>query len=98
MMPRRLRITGVVAAACAAVAALIAVLGGGAEDRSAAATSGAAAVPNAKAADEAPPAPLKSRPKIAVALPPGEAQLFYASSSTGAASHLHYFDARRSSE
>jgi cell wall-associated NlpC family hydrolase len=84
MMPRRLRITGALAAACAAIAVLVAALGGGSENRSAAATPVAAAVPNAKAADTALPAPLKSHPKVAVALPPGEAPP-ETTSSSGAA-------------
>src|SRR3954469_16556524 len=72
MMPRRLRITGGIAAACAAIAAIVVLLAGGSESRSAAATPVAAAVPNGKAAEGRLAAPLKSHPKVAVALPPGQ--------------------------
>jgi cell wall-associated NlpC family hydrolase len=93
MMPRRLRITGAVAAACAAIAVLVAGLGGGSENRSAAATPVAAAVPNAKAADSQLPAPLKSHPKVAVALPPGQSAPVGPSSSTASGGPVAQSDA-----
>jgi cell wall-associated NlpC family hydrolase len=93
MMPRRLRITGGLAAACAAIAVLVAALGGGSENRSAAATPVAAAVPNSKAADSGLPAPLKSHPKVAVALPPGQSAPVDPSSSTGSAGPVAQSDA-----
>src|SRR3954453_21529310 len=93
MMPRRLRITGALAAACAAIAVGVAALGGGSENRSAAATPVAAAVPNAKAAEARLPAPLKSHPKVAVALPPGQSAPVDPSSSTGSGGPVAQSDA-----
>jgi cell wall-associated NlpC family hydrolase len=93
MMPRRLRITGALAAACAAIAVLVAALGAGSENRSAAATPVAAAVPNAKAAEGRLPAPLKSHPKVAVALPPGQSAPVDPSSSTGSGGPVAQSDA-----
>jgi cell wall-associated NlpC family hydrolase len=93
MMPRRLRITGALAAACAAIAVLVAALGGGSENRSAAATPVAAVVPNAKAAEGQLPAPLKSHPKVAVALPPGQSAPVDPSSSTGSSGPVAQSDA-----
>src|SRR3954471_4920259 len=72
MMPRRLRITGGIAAACAAIAAIGVLLGGGRGRRGAAASPVTAAVPNSKAAGDQLPAPLKSPPRVAGALPPGQ--------------------------
>src|SRR3954471_3285725 len=73
LVPRRLKIAGALALVCAAVALLTASLVGGRGTKSSATQRVAGAVPNAGAADDALPAPLKSRPKIAVALPPGQA-------------------------
>ena len=84
LVPRRLKIAGALALACGAVALLTASLAGGGP-KSSATQRVAAAVPNASAAEETLPAPLKSRPKIAVALPPGQAPPVDASSSTGTA-------------
>jgi cell wall-associated NlpC family hydrolase len=72
LVPRRLKIAGALALACAAVAILAAGLFGGSGTKSSATQRVAAAVPNAKAAEEQLPAPLKSHPKVAVALQPGE--------------------------
>jgi cell wall-associated NlpC family hydrolase len=87
-MPRRLRITGAIAAACAVLAVLVALLAGGSGNKSATAAATpervAAAVPNADAAQaEQLPAPLKSHPKVAVALQPGEAPPVESSAATG---------------
>jgi cell wall-associated NlpC family hydrolase len=87
-MPRRLRITGAIAAAIAVIAAAVALLGGGSGNKSATAAATpqrvAAAVPDAGAAQDQLPGPLKSHPKVAVALPPGEAPP-ETTSSSGAA-------------
>jgi cell wall-associated NlpC family hydrolase len=88
VMPRRLRITGAIAAAIVVIAAAVALLGGGSGDKSATAAATpqrvAAAVPNAGAAQDQLPGPLKSHPKVAVALPPGETPPDTASSSGAA--------------
>jgi cell wall-associated NlpC family hydrolase len=95
MMPRRLRITGVIAAACGAIAVLVALLGGGNGNRSATAAATpqrvAAAVPTH--ADGS--APLKPHPQVAVALPPGQAPPVDPASvpSTGAAAPVAESDA-----
>jgi cell wall-associated NlpC family hydrolase len=89
VMPRRLRISGAIAAGCAAIAAAVVLLGGGSADRSSATAAAtpervAAAVPNAQAAQGQEPAPLKSHPKVVVAVPPGQAPVSSASSSSPA--------------
>jgi cell wall-associated NlpC family hydrolase len=100
MMPRRLRITGGIAAACAAIAAVVALVAGGSDGRGAATASAtpqrvAAAVPNADAAQAEQPPPLKSHPKVAVALPPGQAPPVDPStvSSSGSAAPVAQSDA-----
>lgn len=90
MMPRRLRITGAIAAGCAVIAAAVALLGGGSTGKSAATAAAtpervAAAVPNAHAAQAQDPGPLKSHPKLVVAVPPGQAAPVSSGSSSGAA-------------
>jgi cell wall-associated NlpC family hydrolase len=99
VMPRRLRITGAIAAGCAAIAAVVALLGGGDGNRSSATAAAtpqrvAAAVPNAQAAKAQLPGPLKSHPKVVVAVPPGEAPPVDATSSTGAAAPQPESDAQ----
>src|SRR3954470_22553760 len=88
VMPKRLRITGAIAAAVAVIAAAVALLGGGSGNKSATAAATpervAAAVPNADGAQDQLPGPLKSHPKVAVALPPGQAPP-ETTSSSGAA-------------
>jgi cell wall-associated NlpC family hydrolase len=102
-MPRRLRITGAIAAGCAALAAVVALLAGGSPDRSAATAAAtpqrvAAAVPDAQAAKGQEPSPLKSHPKVVVAVPPGEAPPVDASASSGAAAPQPASDAEIRSE
>src|SRR5206468_2182781 len=103
VMPRRLRITGAIAAGCAALAAVVALLAGGSPDRSAATAAAtpqrvAAAVPDAQAAKGQEPSPLKSHPKVVVAVPPGEAPPVDASASSGAAAPQPASDAEIRSE
>jgi cell wall-associated NlpC family hydrolase len=78
LFPRRLKLAGAGAGACALAAALgFGLLGSGSGSRGAATAADqarvAAATPNAAAGDAPAAAPLKSHPKIVVAVPPGEA-------------------------
>jgi cell wall-associated NlpC family hydrolase len=100
-MPRRLRITGLIAAGCAVVVVLAAaLLGGGSDGRSAATAAAtptrvAAAVADAQASQGQVPGPLKSHPKVVVAVPPGQAPPVDPGStpSTGAAAPVAQSDA-----
>ena len=100
VMPRRLRISGAIAAGCAAIAVAVAGLGGGGATRSSATAAEtpqrvAAAVPDAQAAKGRDPGPLKSHPKVVVAVPPGEAPPVDPASvaSTGTAAPVAQSDA-----
>jgi cell wall-associated NlpC family hydrolase len=75
LVPPRLKIAAAVAAVCAIAAAALVLLGGSGDRPSAtAASSPAAAEVPAVAPTPAPPAkPLKSHPKVVVAVPPGQA-------------------------
>jgi cell wall-associated NlpC family hydrolase len=94
-MPRRLRITGAIAAACAVIAVLVALLGGGGGNRSATAAATPQRVSDAVPTQGHEPAPLKSHPKVAVALAPGEAPPVDPASvrSTGSAGPVAQSDA-----
>ena len=92
-MPRRLRITGAIAAVFAATAVLVALLGGGGGGKSATAAATPVRVADAQAAQGQEPAPLKSHPRVVVAVPPGEAPPADASSATGAAAPAPQSDA-----
>jgi cell wall-associated NlpC family hydrolase len=88
LVPTRLKIAALLAAACAvAMAAVIVAGGGGGSDRSAAtaASSPVAEVPAAiaKRVPEAKAKPLKSHPKVVVAVPPGQAPPTEASNVPG---------------
>jgi cell wall-associated NlpC family hydrolase len=93
LVPRRLKIAGAIAAACALAALMLSVLGGGDGNRTAAtaaatpAPTGAAAQVPAATAKQAPePGPLKSHPKVVVAVPPGQAPPVDPSSSPSSTS------------
>jgi cell wall-associated NlpC family hydrolase len=78
LFPRRLKLAGAGAGACALAAALgFGLLGSGSGNRGSATAADqarvAAATPAAPSADAATPRPLKSHPKVVVAVPPGEA-------------------------
>jgi cell wall-associated NlpC family hydrolase len=78
LFPRRLKLAGAGAGACALAAALgFGLLGSGSGNRGAATAADdarvAAATPTAEANAAAAPPPLKSHPKVVVAVPPGEA-------------------------
>jgi cell wall-associated NlpC family hydrolase len=104
LMPRRLKIAGAIALACALVALLAtSLLGGGSGSRSAATAAAtpqrvAAAVPDTQAGQV--PGPLKSHPKVVVAVPPGQAPPVDpgAVPSTGAAAPQPQSDAQVRSE
>jgi cell wall-associated NlpC family hydrolase len=73
LLPRRLKVAAAVVSACALTALALSLVGGGDGDKRAAT---AAAVPAAAAAPTPAselPRPLKSRPKVVVAVPPGQA-------------------------
>jgi cell wall-associated NlpC family hydrolase len=82
LLPRRLKIAAAIAAACALSGLAISLLGGGghgsrtaatAADTRAPATPAVQPVPVAKAKQAPDPGPLKSHPKVVVAVPPGQA-------------------------
>jgi cell wall-associated NlpC family hydrolase len=80
LVPRRLKVAGAIAAVCALAALALSVLGAGGSASKTAATAPAAApatasqpLPEAKARTAAAPAPLKSHPRVVLAVPPGQA-------------------------
>ncbi|MDX6582863.1 MAG: peptidoglycan DL-endopeptidase RipB [Solirubrobacterales bacterium] len=79
LVPGRLKITAALAAVCAVAIAALSLAGGGGSDNRSAATAASGPVAEAPAAVAKPlPAgpnakPLKSHPKIVVAVPPGQA-------------------------
>jgi cell wall-associated NlpC family hydrolase len=82
LVPRRLKVAGAIAAACALVVLAVSLLGGSGDGSRSAATAAAepasqpAGIPDAiakRAPDATANKPLKSHPKVVVAVPPGEA-------------------------
>ena len=75
LVPPRLKIAAAVAAVCAIAVAVLILLGGSSDRPAATAASSpaAAAVPPASAKPAPPAEPLKSHPKVVVAVPPGQA-------------------------